>query len=613
MEHVFRWQLVIMASAISLLFLILDCNSTMQNYSNILDIGTILPDIYGNEIFEELNMIKFTEKEFPHWKYFESVENCNIKKVRIYKCSLGTHKSTGIPLMAPDASRGNSGCILRDCTYYLDSMTAMNHGINFIVHQINCSHHKNNSKAGILGGSSFEIFMRDNHNIVGCLSHDQFNGSYAVSCPLSKFILSFANDMKSNRKIHHEIYLTILLAFEYYGGLGEIIECNMLDSDTTAILYDDTPMNINIYEYMSPTKTYLRYNSSNEYNYSMKVWYTAKWQKQSSSFNSEVHQMNLIDFEQRKVNISTVKINIPLFHHNIQTNNIYYDDWVIERSFLDHTNKNLIESKQIANKSSFYIQNKTFHGHNNDIDSCLVSLSITNNIYSNKKMTYFFVGDSHVRFFFDFFMYQTHGIGPLLKYSAKHSSGHQDNMLFIQSTFARNQYVTLLEICGKRNKINATDPLTIIMQTGQWDLTFASLRHLIYDNGYGWSLIKVISDILEGRNPCPGLVNFVWLTTCPSPLSIRDRAFRTNSNIRALNEFYLNSLLNMNVVSHIRLAIVDVFNIIYPRIGLLQDEEVVCHTHYICREDHNLSVLLVTPGGLAAAQAIQHAICDYFI
>ena len=59
------------------------------------------------------------------------------------------------------------------------------------------------------------------------------------------------------------------------------------------------------------------------------------------------------------------------------------------------------------------------------------------------------------------------------------------------------------------------------------------------------------------------------------------RNSRITDNIRALNSFCTSQPLNINIDPSIRLSIVDAFNIVYPRIFLAEEEQVVVVNHYL--------------------------------
>ena len=277
----------------------------------------------------------------------------------------------------------------------------------------------------------------------------------------------------------------------------------------------------------------------------------------------------------------------------------------------------------LRSSSEFY--NQSNNGFN--LDTCLCkgcadTVGSTSSTTSSSSMHYIFMGASHIRYLFNLFVMKTLGPNKLKNVIAKHENIIIDNLEYMyicaaghQAKILRDANV-LREKCGYMSDNNNNSSVTLLFQTGHWDLSSATLRNLFHDNGAAWALIDVINDILTAKIPCGRLVKFIWLTAVPyplcgnnlNPLCLYTRVFRSNNNLKALNDFYISQLINIKVAKSIKFSIVDVFHIIYPRVFFREIEEVVGGNHYLAREE--IDVVYVTPGGLAAAHATNLAMCE---
>ena len=173
--------------------------------------------------------------------------------------------------------------------------------------------------------------------------------------------------------------------------------------------------------------------------------------------------------------------------------------------------------------------------------------------------------------------------------------------------------------------MNNTNNITMILQTGAWDLAYTSLRNIINPYYAAPTLINIITKLLNNTLLCTGLKHIIWVTSVPYPicqttreLCFHNQGFRTNTNIAALNTFYLNHFnhLKFNLKSNISIhfSIIDAYSIIKPRLGFDEDKEVLDGHHYLFREkipgqkkDYKL---YYTPGGKAVIDSIIEA-CRY--
>ena len=109
-------------------------------------------------------------------------------------------------------------------------------------------------------------------------------------------------------------------------------------------------------------------------------------------------------------------------------------------------------------------------------------------------------------------------------------------------------------------------------------------------------LINAVVKILDGTIECPNLINFIWMTGVPFPLGRSEgtmskrqiyRGYRYNPIIAAANEFYLKGIMNAKIKNHLKLTIIDSYSILHPRLGIEDEPECVCWSHYACRYTTN--------------------------
>jgi hypothetical protein len=138
--------------------------------------------------------------------------------------------------------------------------------------------------------------------------------------------------------------------------------------------------------------------------------------------------------------------------------------------------------------------------------------------------------------------------------------------------------------------------------------------------------LKLLTDILEGKYPCDGIKEIVFVTPMPYPVCLYDdpyrhcssfRCLRTNSAIAAIRNYFMQHLLGVSVSAKKSLSIVDAFEIVRPRILLNENYEVVCTNHYSCAisdnrpkdsTNHTSTEMVHTPAGIAVFESLLHAL-----
>ena len=537
---------------------------------------------YGNEVLQELNWIYVSRNIMSNVEYLNDMRKC-LNSDRTFKCSASVHKTHSKVFVGQYGRKKYlPDCYAPDCHYFIMSFSSNGHYLQFKLAQRECASQKNLSSinADTQGGSSFEIFARNNNSISACSTTDYFNDLYSVMCPIQTSM---------NEIVTTEIRLSILLIYEHFGGFAEVPKCDLSSVDNRAIILDDAIIHVPVSAWDESNKDFSLQHSS---------WYSATWHVGESRYNN----MNFSFYDgiriQSPPRCPNALHRLPNLHHTLLQSNLSYY-WTIEKTS-SQGNGTLTATTTIDNSSIYNIQHHF-------MEKPCISPERSHN-------KFILVGDSHMRGFFDYFIARSIYARNLSLYTAKHNVANVGSILYLASTFASTQASYLLGICNDTYSNPDHIKTTIIINTGHWDLNYASLRNLIHDQGYGQVLVNVLRGILQGDIPCKGLRQIVWLTATPYPICANSilqcqnkRGLRSNANLRALNEFYLQNILRIKPLDGIRLSVVDVFNIIYPRIFLREMEEVICNMHFICREARE--TLLVTPGAMAAVRAIDHSVC----
>jgi len=266
-------------------------------------------------------------------------------------------------------------------------------------------------------------------------------------------------------------------------------------------------------------------------------------------------------------------------------------------------------------------------------------------------MLYYFIGSSHMRYLYDSVIeyYHTRNATEGIPRKHDHIKFNNMNYDFISNTNAQTHHIP--KLCNTLQK-SVSNNVTIIFQTGAWDLSMAPLIRLIRDSTAGPLLMSVFSDIFSGTLKCGNLKHVVWLTsmayfTCMDKKSkcLENRSYRTNTAIAAGNQFFLTELFKMyrshlirqkstdegNRGNRIQLSIVDAFHMIKPRLLLDDRNEVTCTNHFSCRVynpwysvslkgsskhsddtvERDLMLLIHTPAGAAIVKALVYALSMY--
>jgi hypothetical protein len=228
------------------------------------------------------------------------------------------------------------------------------------------------------------------------------------------------------------------------------------------------------------------------------------------------------------------------------------------------------------------------------------------------------MGASHMRYIWDTFAYyHEQAATNLAQLDKKHADSGMGNVDF-EETLLLNHYLKRLDDhCDEIVTYKQRNPLqpnrfkrVFVLQFGAWDLSAFPLLRILRDID-ALFIPQLLLDIGRG---CYQHVSIIYITSPPYPLVCKDiytftpfqceqrrGAFRNNYNINVLNYYVANKLLALQVQHQVKVQIIDMFNIILPRLVFNETVDIM---HYMSRNAGNI---YFTPGGLVVVNAIARA------
>ena len=421
--------------------------------------------VYGNSLEQEIRWLNISRNISN--SYLLQMHDCAYSS-RKFVCAGEVHDQHKMYFV--EASSGKS-CFNRDCSYYLHDIKSTSDSLSLRLEQDNCKGALIDkfSASEVLGGSSFDIFAWNNISISTCTTTDFFNNSYSVFCPIHT----------SNDKIFEtSIYLSMVITTEYFQGFGEEPNCDLSTIDTTAVLFDNKLITIlsssinnnnngnnikNILQIL-PSLLYQRKRRM------MKSWYSANWFvgiDQYMNYHKSRSPMITVSYPPFYAN-DTSRFKL-MNQHILELNLSYY--WIIEKKL--YYSKNQWSPPYIIDNSSI-----NHHHHHLNIDSSNRCSCISCPRRRVVKERIIFIGDSHARGFYDYFLSQSPHADKLLRIRMKHENHVFSNTYFYGALYSYSQRNELLNICNDTHTLTMNYKSTIILGLGHWDLSYASLRNL---------------------------------------------------------------------------------------------------------------------------------------
>ena len=280
-----------------------------------------------------------------------------------------------------------------------------------------------------------------------------------------------------------------------------------------------------------------------------------------------------------------------------------------------------------------------------EIDNLPVRTLKTSEV-SNNATNYVFLGSSHERYLYNAIIENLlNDSTTFMNLSIKHDHHthiNASNLFMDFVAFAEHTASYLLNFCSilqnayqnysfeKREPRQWTKSMknniynfTVIIGTGAWDLQNAHITYSLKSKRSANALISVVKRIRTGELYCPGLDHIVFISPVPYPIhhnpslqSLKGGGFRNPDTLSALNEYYLQEFLKLNIKSNVKLSYIDAYQIIKPRLLLDEKVELVCNGHFLCRINRNqwywwpkdFKEVLQTPGGNVLLNAVMNAL-----
>jgi hypothetical protein len=208
------------------------------------------------------------------------------------------------------------------------------------------------------------------------------------------------------------------------------------------------------------------------------------------------------------------------------------------------------------------------------------------------------MGSSHSRFLYDFLYHNYVNPDQYLH----HAGDHRHSSVYAHKHLVFGRFIAEdgLDIMSCDQK------MTLIIETGTWDLQFYPLANFIFNPKDGPKLIRSIYNLMQ-KPECRANVN-LFITTCPPARICKDidcgrqlNYWKNNAVIRAFNQFLITEIMKLNLSSSVK--ILDIIPIMLPRV-LKWRNDLVSGDHYL------FSGYDTTPHGIAMALEIMHHVCE---
>jgi hypothetical protein len=408
--------------------------------------------------YEYLQYEKFRAfPPFDHKEFFHLADGCeNGKKEKMFQCS--SNVFSRIQQSNPDAN-GKSHWNRTDsiinqkpsCRYSIDQIHSSSSSFMSSIQLKITQSHCQDGFTQLPGGSSFYILAEGLFQLM-CTITDHFDNSYSVVCPHIPFFLQNDHPMlETLRNTQGCMYITIILDYEHYDAFSEFgsysgqvypqLEVFLLNrekycwKETTA----DHPVHHNhhsIYSFHLPPPSVGERSLSN-----------GAWKLKDSILPIPVTAEELLTLAKN--------------YSNYQ--------WIWEINESNNVNKNR------------YIETKNFQ-------SCYPSSSSSSSSSEvNKLLEFRFLGESHMRHYYDYMISRMY---PefIASLKPKHGETYHENYLFDLRAFCTHMtdfVVLLTNDLLKKSDTQEVKNVTMLLQTGAWDLAYWPLRQILENSNEG--------------------------------------------------------------------------------------------------------------------------------
>jgi hypothetical protein len=330
------------------------------------------------------------------------------------------------------------------CRYSIDQIHSSSSSFMSSVQLKITQSHCQDDFTQLSGGSSFYILAEGLFQLM-CSIADHFDNSYSVVCPHIPFFLQ--NDhptLETLRNAQGCMYITIILDYEHYDAFSEF--------GTYAG------------QYYKPLEIFLL--NREEF-----CWKESEQLEQGYSFHFPPPSIGERSLSNGAWKLKDSILPIPVTAEELLTLAKNYSNyqWIWEINESNNVNKNR------------YIETKNFQ-------SCYPSSSSSSSSSEvNKLLEFRFLGESHMRHYYDYMISRMY---PefIASLKPKHGETYHENYLFDLRAFCTHMtdfVVLLTNDLLKKSDTQEVKNVTMLLQTGAWDLAYWPLRQILENSNEG--------------------------------------------------------------------------------------------------------------------------------
>jgi hypothetical protein len=562
--------------------------------------------------------------------YYRDIHSCTFSNRRIMceKIVLVRYHRKNCVIWTPMFSHDNNSTAyhpLPDCQYTFEltgsfrEVDTVDQGHNldvflFRVTQYQCVFQFSSAHSGIQhrlqGGSSFDIFAYTAHAMARCRTIDHFNDTYTIRCSAPAAVRSERACINLSILLEHEHYDTFSLVLQMWTVSYSSVRRTLIDNTSFCT---DTGLPVRVRPRVQPSD--IAVNGINYFSGNW-IWRPLR-HKLGITFCTE-HNSSFLEFSRRRVGTS-LEYSIWNSFRGCYQDVVEYK-WADIYEIPDDGTPQIARSEDVSQEFEF----KAFFSSSVDLHPTsetsralnLPTHDAMSRLVAENEQMFILCGASHMRYTTFGLLDMLYGSETIRSMSRNESIVRHEHFHFEFHPYAHQMTSFVKSVCA--NISLSTASVTLVLQTGDWDLTSGPSK-LTDDPSSGPALLQVIRGILDGANPCYPVHHVVFLTAMPYPICYSDsearcaehRCFRTNPAIAATNHYLMEHLLNMTVAASKRFSIVDAFDIGVPRVALNQNFEVACRNHFLCAVGgHNDTgtEMVYAPTGLAVVQTLLQAL-----
>lgn len=454
---------------------------------------------------------------------------------------------------------------LPDCSYTVEvksNLKESRNGFSFLIRQSSCKSDFLSSAKSVfaalpLGGASFFVVAEDGFQQVSCGVRDLFDGSYVAQCPLPRPPTSSPSHPHHHPRTdeigrHRPVRLRVVLDYEHFDAFSEAFGTR-LPLDFT--VFDE--------EVMLPD---------------------AAATTELDAVEAELPgAANILD-RYRHVGGGWIRRTVPP---------------EVAEALLRADNRTGAAVPQSLRDLYGY----SWSGAGNSFPSkSTFSDLFANTLHQSSSLC----GESHMRYNWDLIFRLYYGGERLAQFDRKHGYSRSipglllESALFAGDVAWRLDSVNCLPPTPRSRSDQAAEqpPVSMVLQTGAWDLTYAPLRHFLRSTEAAQAMIRSLRNRIGRRCGGEARGRFIWATIVPFPRCDRSlpcheqgKGFRNNYVIAAANSWIQQQLVDMKADN---IFVVNLDSIVKPR---LLDTTPVCNNHFLCHDSG--PDMLTTPAGLA--------------